>query len=46
MNEYVENGDVSRKYGSINSHTDFQHNGPKSLINHNDGDDKDMHANL
>ena len=42
----VEKGDVSIWYGSMNSHTVYQMNGLKSLMNYNDMDDMDMNANL
>ena len=29
----LKNGDISNRYGSMNSHTDLQHNGLESLMN-------------
>ena len=46
MDRDVENGYVISGYGSMNSHTDFQQNGSKSLIYYIDNEDTDMNATL
>ena len=46
MNGYVEKGDVSIGYGSMNIHTVYQYNGFKSLMNYNDRYDMEMNYNL
>ena len=42
----VEKSDVSSGYGSMNSHTDLQQNGLKSLNNYNDRNDTVMNETL
>ena len=46
MNEYVENGDVSVRYGYMNSRTLYQKNGLKSLINYNNSYDIEMNSDV
>ena len=42
----AEKGDLSSGYGSMISHTLYQPNDLKSLINYNDRDDMEMNDNL
>ena len=46
MDGVVENGDVSGGHGSINSHTIYQQNGLKTLINSNNIGDMEINADL
>ena len=46
MYGYVGNGDASSVHGSMNSHTLYQQNFLRSLINSNNSDDIDINAEL
>ena len=46
MDGYVENGDVSGGYGSMNINNIYQKNCFKPLINYNNSDDIDMNDYL
>ena len=46
MSGDAEKGDLSSVYGSMISHTLYQPNDLKSLINYNDRDDMEMNDNL
>ena len=46
MDGYIKNGDVSGGHGSMKSHSIYQHNDLKPLINLNNRDDIDMSSVL
>ena len=46
MDGDFENGDVSSEYGSMNSHSLYQQNGLKPLINLNNRDDIETNYDL